>query len=212
MNIYRIGYHNVVACRNFQWTDLARKFIFTFSFLTPLHSVPYNRPGTQHSKLCCPTPISRWKREATARSSSDSYAFCRVRPWDVEPELHRELFDAVLSDPPYKMRWMSAINDELRSQIMTLVLDEGVSAELVLEKGVLSEESYWYQLVAFRGLLAHGMLLHCMLLHCLQMRPRVTYGVSRALGAKKRLAIPFRACNTPADRSEFKEPMLERSR
>ncbi|CAN0526725.1 unnamed protein product, partial [Ectocarpus sp. 8 AP-2014] len=72
-----------------------------------------------------------------------------------------------------------------------------------LEKGLLSEEFHWEQLMALRGLLAQGTLLHC-----LQMRPRVNYGVSRVVGAKKRLAVPFRASNTPADRSEFKEPML----
>ncbi|CAM9539455.1 unnamed protein product, partial [Ectocarpus sp. 13 AM-2016] len=52
-----------------------------------------------------------------------------------------------------------------------------------------------------RGLLAHGTLLHC-----LQSRPRVNYGVSRTAEAKKRLAVPFRASNTPADRSEFRQP------
>ncbi|CAM9546328.1 unnamed protein product, partial [Sphacelaria rigidula] len=38
------------------------------------------------------------------------------------------------------------------------------------------------------------------------MRARVNYGVARTSTAKKRLAIPFRASNTPADRSEWKQP------
>ncbi|CAN0510754.1 unnamed protein product, partial [Discosporangium mesarthrocarpum] len=37
-------------------------------------------------------------------------------------------------------------------------------------------------------------------------RERVEYGVVRTVGAKKRLAIPFRASNTPALRSEWKHP------
>ncbi|CAM9452387.1 unnamed protein product [Ectocarpus fasciculatus] len=121
----------------------------------------------------------------------------------VEPWLRYELFNAVLSDPPYEMRWLNAIDSVLRVQVMTLVLDEEASAGQALEKGLLSEEFHWEQLMALRGLLAQGTLLHC-----LQMRPRVNYGVSRVIGAKKRLAIPFRASNTPADRSEFKEPTL----
>ncbi|CAM9858519.1 unnamed protein product [Ectocarpus sp. 6 AP-2014] len=122
---------------------------------------------------------------------------------DVESMLRRELFNAVLSDPPYEMRWLTAIDSALRAQVKTLVLDEETSAEQALEKGLLSEEFHWEQLMALRGLLAQGTLLHC-----LQMRPRVNYGVSRVVGAKKRLAVPFRASSTPADRSEFKEPTL----
>lgn len=109
----------------------------------------------------------------------------------------------MLSDPPYEMRWLRLIDDPLRARAMILVLDDGVSARQALEKGCLSEEVHWEQLMALRGLLAKGTLRHC-----LEMRPRVNYGVSRVAGAKKRLAIPFRASNTPADRSEFKEPTL----
>ncbi|CAN0036131.1 unnamed protein product, partial [Scytosiphon promiscuus] len=119
------------------------------------------------------------------------------------PALQRELLHAVLSDPPYEMRWLDHIDDDLRAQVMNLVLDDGVSAEQALQKERLSEEVHWEQLMALRGLLAKGTLRHC-----LEMRPRVNYGVSRTADATKRLAIPFRASNTPADRSEFKEPTL----
>ncbi|CAN0265345.1 unnamed protein product [Ectocarpus sp. 13 AM-2016] len=121
----------------------------------------------------------------------------------VEPMLRRELFNAVLSDPPYEMRWLTAIDSALCAQVVTLVLDEETSAEHASEKGLLSEEFHWEQLMALRGLLAQETLLHC-----LQMRPRVNYGVFRVVGAKNRLVVPFRASNTPADRSEFKEPTL----
>ncbi|CAM9708595.1 unnamed protein product, partial [Scytosiphon promiscuus] len=119
------------------------------------------------------------------------------------PALQQELLHAVLSDPPYEMRWLGLIEDDLRAQVMNLVLDDGVSAEQALQKERLPEEVHWEQLMALRGLLAKGTLRHC-----LEMRPRVNYGVSRTADAKKRLAIPFRASNTPADRSEFKEPTL----
>ena len=120
----------------------------------------------------------------------------------IQRDLHEALLEAVLSEPPYEMTWLSNLggDETFREKLMTLVLDESVSADQVLEKSALADEGHWQQLLALRGLLAHGTLLHCM-----QMRPRVNYGVSRAADAKKRLAVPFRASNTPADRSEFRQ-------
>lgn len=121
----------------------------------------------------------------------------------VKRDLHGALIDAVLNDPPYEMKWLSSlgIDKTMRAKLAKLVLDESVKAEDALEKSALLDEVQWQQLMALRGLLAYGMLLHC-----LQMRPRVNYGVSRTVDAKKRLAVPFRASNTPADRSEFRDP------
>lgn len=120
----------------------------------------------------------------------------------IQRDLHGALIEAVLSDPPYEMRWLSNLESDetIREKLVALVLDESMSAEQLLEKSALADETHWQQLLALRGLLAHGTLVHC-----LQMRPRVNYGVSRADDAKKRLAVPFRASNTPADRSEFRQ-------
>ena len=120
----------------------------------------------------------------------------------IKRSLYEALFDALLSDPPYEMRWLSTlgIGGTTREELVALVVDETVCADQVREKSPLADESHWQQLLALRGLLARGVLLHC-----LQMRPRVNYGVSRGTGAKKRLAVPFRASNTPADRSEFRQ-------
>jgi hypothetical protein len=54
-------------------------------------------------------------------------------------------------------------------------------------------------LLALRGWLAYGMLKHC-----LQKRHKAQYGVARP--GKKRIAIPFHASNTPAQRAEFGHP------
>jgi hypothetical protein len=54
-------------------------------------------------------------------------------------------------------------------------------------------------LLALRGWLAHGMLKHC-----LQKRHKAQYGVARP--GKKRIAVPFHASNTPAQRAEFGHP------
>ena len=122
---------------------------------------------------------------------------------DAEGDLHRALLDAVLSDPPYAMRWLRSPDAALHAKVVSMVLDKGVPACEALDAGSLADRSQWAHLMALRGLLAHGTLLHC-----LQMRSRVNYGVSRVPSAKKRLAIPFRASNTPAERSEFQHSDL----
>lgn len=121
----------------------------------------------------------------------------------TEDDLRRALLEAVLADPPYEMRWLTLCDAALRAKVVSMVLDQEVSAHEALDAELLADRSQWAHLMALRGLLAHGTLLHC-----LQMRSRVNYGVSRIDGAKKRLAIPFRASNTPAERSEFQQPDL----
>ena len=119
----------------------------------------------------------------------------------IESSLGHVLFKAVVSDPPYELKWLLKIPTNLLISVERLVLDERIRAMDALDREALAEESQWEQLMAFRGQLAMGTLFHC-----LQMRHRVNYGVSRTSSAKKRLAIPFRASNTPAERSEWKQP------
>lgn len=52
---------------------------------------------------------------------------------------------------------------------------------------------------AYQGFLACSVLQHC-----IQKRHSVDYGIRRSFG--KRLAVPYRASNTPSDRSEFGHP------
>ena len=111
------------------------------------------------------------------------------------------LFKAVASDPPYELKWLLKIPTHLLLSVQRLILDERTPAKDALDRETLAEESQWEQLMAFRGQLAMGTFFHC-----LQMRHRVNYGVSRTGSVKKRLAIPFRASNTPAERSEWKQP------
>ncbi|CAM9398643.1 unnamed protein product, partial [Choristocarpus tenellus] len=89
-----------------------------------------------------------------------------------------------------------------RSALYLLVTDISVSADGTLCCDDLWErDAHWAQLLALRGQLAFGTFFHC-----LEKRARVEYGVATTAGAKKRLAIPFRATNTPALRSEWKHP------
>eukprot|EP00775_Hariotina_reticulata_P001980 gene1980-2302_t len=89
--------------------------------------------------------------------------------------------------------------------ILACITDRSQSAADLLDPargalGSLSDDKKDH-LLALRGLLACGLLLHC-----LQRRHRVHYGVSRLPSAKKRLAVPFRAGDTPDERSEFAQP------
>ena len=42
--------------------------------------------------------------------------------------------------------------------------------------------------------------------HCLAKRHHVDYGVDRRTGQRRRVAVPFRSNDTPAERSEFAHP------
>ena len=119
----------------------------------------------------------------------------------IESHLRCVLFKAVASDPPYELKWLIKIPKNLMLLLERLVLDESIPAIDALDREALAEEYQWEQLMALRGQLAMGTFFHC-----LQMRHRVNYGVSRTDSAQKRLAIPFRASNTPAERSEWKQP------
>ena len=57
------------------------------------------------------------------------------------------------------------------------------------------------QLLALRGMLAHGLLEHC-----LCRRWRVDYGVDPRRGLRQRVAVPYRASDTPSERSEYSQP------
>ena len=54
-------------------------------------------------------------------------------------------------------------------------------------------------ILSLRGFLAFSVLQHC-----LEKRHSVEHGIRRSHG--KRLAVPYRASNTPSERSEFKHP------
>ena len=59
------------------------------------------------------------------------------------------------------------------------------------------------QLLALRGFLAWGILERCLIL-----RHRVDYGIDERRGIKRRVAVPYRASDTPSERAEFKHPEM----
>jgi hypothetical protein len=109
--------------------------------------------------------------------------------------LAREL----LRDLPYEFRWISA-RPELHFQVFDYITNEtSMESGRALLDTLGGDSKEIEDLRAFRGLLAHNVLVHC-----LMSRHRVNYGIKRP--GKKRLAVPFRAADTPSERSEFSQP------
>mmetsp|Transcript_33769 Transcript_33769/g.49019 ORF Transcript_33769/g.49019 Transcript_33769/m.49019 type:complete len:1441 (+) Transcript_33769:465-4787(+) len=133
-----------------------------------------------------------------------------------EPEeFLRLLMNELFNNTPYEYFWLSRVT-HLRNEIIDFTTDskslndkaicdflnEKVKASTMspsLEEWSVADSPEMQSLLALRGLLGFGILLHC-----LQNRHRIDYGIKRP--AKKRLAVPFQAADTPSPRSEFQHP------
>ena len=115
--------------------------------------------------------------------------------------LSRALATSLLSDPPYHMRWLTG--HALQDIIVEFVTDPKMSCEWFSEQDADASINSLQldQLLALRGLLATGLLAHCLL-----RRYRVDYGVDTRRGATRRVAVPYRASDTPAERAEYAQP------
>jgi hypothetical protein len=92
---------------------------------------------------------------------------------------------------------MKKVTNELKEKIITFITD--LKNPVILEESDLEATDHYNDLLVLRGLLGHGILVHC-----LSSRYNVNYGV--VSGHKTPMAIPFRAANLPALRSEFAQP------
>jgi hypothetical protein len=118
----------------------------------------------------------------------------------VVPELTQRIATCVVEKPPYRYQWLARTRAS-KDVLVRVMTDAHVSAETALRCGdgqVLTDHEK-ADVLAFRGLLAHGILVHC-----LKKRFRVDYGIKT--DAKKRMAVPYRASDTPSERSEFSQP------
>jgi hypothetical protein len=112
------------------------------------------------------------------------------------PELVRRIATCIVENPPY---WHKRLRrtDTNKDALVRVMTDASVSAQTAWEH---EHEALTPQdrkdLLALRGLLAHGVLVHF-----LKRRFRVDYGIKA--DAVKRMAVPYRASDTPSERSEF---------
>jgi Protein of unknown function (DUF3645) len=90
---------------------------------------------------------------------------------------------------------------ELKELLIKCMTDPLLDAQVELSNATSLTDKERCDVLALRGFLACSLLFHS-----LQMRHRVDYGISRLPSARKRLAVPFRAAHTPAERSEYAQP------
>jgi hypothetical protein len=118
------------------------------------------------------------------------------------PSIIRARAESIMKSPPHFLRWMShgSVSVEMRTRWIEY-LTNPLSSVDSLNDEILIKENGMDVMYTLRGYLGHGLLKSC-----LQSRHRVQFGVWRPHPKGKRMAIPFRANNVPAEQSEFKQP------
>eukprot|EP00035_Acanthoeca_spectabilis_P000997 m.76812 g.76812 ORF g.76812 m.76812 type:complete len:2981 (+) comp10556_c0_seq1:218-9160(+) len=120
----------------------------------------------------------------------------------VAPELTRAIAKHVLSraGAHKQLRWLESFGQP--DKVVDFLCNGDSDANDVISLANLPSEACQATLLALRGLLAHGVLWNA-----LEKRYRVDYGITAPTHPRrKRLAVPFRAADTPADRAEFAHP------
>jgi hypothetical protein len=111
----------------------------------------------------------------------------------VERELGELLFESLCADPPYELAWLKEYQGEAAMLLKSWVLDGDTAPG---EDSLALSDARRDEMLALRGLLGLGVLAST-----LRLRSQVEFGVD--VRRIKRLAVPFRANNTPSDRAEF---------
>ncbi|GLC49187.1 thioredoxin-disulfide reductase [Pleodorina starrii] len=165
------------------------------------------RPAQQQMQALLPAGAA--VLEPPADRSPGAFCGLRLLPGEALEgrlrALHWRLAEELMYDPPYELRWLK--QHPLKDRILKCVTDEAISAEEALGPGARGPQPHqltddqWAAVLALRGLLGCNLLQHC-----LQKRHRVDFGVNRNAGARKRMAVPYRAAHTPSERSEFAQP------
>lgn len=119
------------------------------------------------------------------------------------PSLQRELMKWLIQHPPPDLRWLREPPYTGREDALVKFATDasGAAADEIIPREDFALEEHREVLLALRGLLAYGTLAVS-----LRKRHRVDFGVSRLKLRRKRLAVPFRACDVPSERAEYSHP------
>ena len=144
---------------------------------------------------------------------------------ECRSSLIRNLARSVLEAPPDSMRWLSKLDSKgPKDAILRFITDPAESmnaVDAVLERNEEGLDVRHEQVLALRACLAVGILEHC-----LTRRHRVDFGIRPTKGKGeeegspsrsenptgisaaqgRRIAVPFRASDTPAERAEYAQP------
>eukprot|EP01062_Namystynia_karyoxenos_P024711 TRINITY_DN19664_c0_g1_i3.p1 TRINITY_DN19664_c0_g1~~TRINITY_DN19664_c0_g1_i3.p1 ORF type:complete len:963 (+),score=233.47 TRINITY_DN19664_c0_g1_i3:93-2891(+) len=137
---------------------------------------------------CCP--------RAGARANRDDCAEMRILDMGFMGELSEHVLGCIFTDSPPEEVLCMRFPRQHRALARRFVTKPGaLSAQ---EAAVLRErgDEAWNVLLILRGFFAHGVLGHA-----LSKRHRVEYGLHPVSG--KRVAVPFRGKDEPAERTEF---------
>lgn len=144
----------------------------------------------------CPTAIEMEQRHGRV-------ARIRILRADAQEQICSLVADYICENglDGFPIAWQrNLIKDAVRSYITHLDLS---STEIeVVEKSVFWSDATKDYILLLRGLIAGGILAFAFG----QKRWRVDYGVDDTRERKTRLAVPFRAKDNPAPRSEFSHP------
>ncbi|CAE7206919.1 unnamed protein product [Symbiodinium necroappetens] len=134
-------------------------------------------------------------REPDGEQAFDRLRFIPGRDLDrVMPSIRLALLEDLMGSPPYELAWLA--NYRTQGPVVRFLTMPDADASC-LPSGL--PEDRFHTMLALRGFLACAVLEHCM-----QKRHSVEYGVGQKHA--KRLAVPYKASNTPSERSEFGHP------
>ena len=141
--------------------------------------------------------VAQWKQG----SNDSAEAFKEFRIIDgnvfqsIKERFYEVLLDTLINNPPHTLRWAVALKENY-TWVVNYIINPAADIGMPNLEGNKQMNDL---ILSLRGYLANGLLIHC-----LMKRNRVEYGVKH--GEKKRMAVPFHACETPAPRAEFGHP------
>jgi hypothetical protein len=117
------------------------------------------------------------------------------------PNLLLAIAQSVMDDPIHELRWMIDLNIHDKEDVLRFITSPKTCNGNFM---TVWKKQHRNDVLALRGFLACGLLVHC-----LEKRHRIDYGIKRREGSMKRMAVPFRANDTPSERSMFAQPDIE---
>ncbi|KAG9403249.1 hypothetical protein AC1031_005895 [Aphanomyces cochlioides] len=146
----------------------------------------------------------RYQLYSRAEPASSAAIFRAIRLGDASDITRQEfrllILRGLIANPTPEFAWIRVWCEKHPKEIASfesICIDSFLSAATL--RDMFGVSLHYNYLLALRGYLAFGLLEHA-----LEQRHQVDYGID--FRRKKRVAVPFRAANVPADRSEFGHP------
>eukprot|EP00798_Chlamydomonas_sp_ICE-L_P016735 gene16735-23007_t len=163
-----------------------------------LHAVSHQMDSST-STVLSELKLDVWTSEPNRSPGS----FCRLRLVsgraleEVAANWHLQLATALMNDPPYALSWIRGCDERKKATMLDCILcDSRDASEFLGQLQLLDYQKD--QLLVLRGLLARNVLRHLL--------GEASLSGLWSPSARKRIAVPYRAANTPSERSEYAQP------